>query len=538
MDKLRRSTVPKCGHGLSILVVDHDTTSLMYLASMLEQFFYKVTTTELVSVAMSLTEEGKNRFKLVMANINLDDINSVSFMRIMLKRNIPFILISSERSQKVAEKAIVYGACLHLEKPVSLNDLKYLSQHVYRKPAMAARSDHFHGIDLRTNDPKGKNKKVSETSDGGINVEANCIMELKKTRIGQILAIEDLKHGGTLSKTKRSYDDKEEKRNDKRIKPTVSEKKETIEEGGKQKKNVDQSNCSRVRKSRLVWNQELHHKFTAALSVLGDENRRPKLILKMMNEPNLTHRQVASHLQVPFYHLSHVVHYYFFVTKLAMLKIRVNEVINFGIYDSRCGSLIFPTDTNQFPNLSQQDSTAHTSSQYLYQQFPNVPQNMNQTQQWHQKRNLIVGFDPTNSNQTLQLPNMPRSVYQKPNFILDSDSTSILVNQSQVFVSSTQTTEATDYVASEYIVMPDADKSLTEITSGNPEVDTTAHAVTSTILSENWNQHSTELADLLKVLDEEVDESIGYGIEPHPGDQIDQFCEWLKEALLGNNEQP
>ena len=209
-------------------------------------------------------------------------------------------VVSSERSQNVAQKAIAYGARLHLEKPISLNDLKYLWQHVYRndkdsmkktvsfgkesraikinaaaiefKPT-AARNDHFHGIDTTTNDPKRKDKKVIETY-GGI-VEANSITGLKKNRIEQILAIEDLKHGGSSSKTKRSYDDEEEKRNDKRSKsntnPTDYEKRETTEEGGKEKKN-NQSSSSRGRKSRLVWTQELHHKFTAAISSLGDNS--------------------------------------------------------------------------------------------------------------------------------------------------------------------------------------------------------------------------------------------------------------------------
>ncbi|GAV83532.1 Myb_DNA-binding domain-containing protein [Cephalotus follicularis] len=52
---------------------------------------------------------------------------------------------------------------------------------------------------------------------------------------------------------------------------------------------------------RVVWNADLHLKFTAALSALGDTKARPKSILKMMNEPHLTQRQVASHLQVSLY---------------------------------------------------------------------------------------------------------------------------------------------------------------------------------------------------------------------------------------------
>ncbi|XWS22456.1 hypothetical protein CRYUN_Cryun29cG0036500 [Craigia yunnanensis] len=600
MDELRRSKVPGCGRGLPILLVDHDTTSLMYLASILEQFSYQVTTTEVVSVAMSMIRERKDRFKLVMADINMDDINSLSFLRILIKKGIPFILMSSERSQNVVQKAIAYGACLHLEKPISLNDLKYLWQHVYRndmdsmkktlssgkefraikinetdtefKPAVA-RNDHFHGTGMTTNDPKGKNKKVTEI-DAGI-VDLNCITRLKKTRIQHMLAIEDLKHRGSSSKAKRSYDDEEDKINDKRIKskhdPTDSKKRETTEEGGKENKN-NQSSSSKGRKSRLVWNQELHHKFKAALGALGDKNARPKAILKMMNEPNLTHRQVASHLQK---YKAQVQRIYTASTS------NLSSVTNAStiIYDKPGFSCMLPKnksvlshlghkssnfsigDTYRFLNLPQ-DSTAPISSKDQNQQFPNVPQDMhqklnvsldstdsisslNQTQQLprmlpysHHKLNFTVGSDHFNSvNQTLQLPNVPQYVHKMLNFIPGSTSTSISLNQSQVFMSSIQTTQGIDFVAAEYTAMPDAEKSQTETIVVNPEVDTTAHTVCSAILSENQNQHSPKLVDFLKVLDEEADEYRGSGIEPHPS-EVDQFCEWLKEAMLGNNEQP
>ncbi|XP_022725014.1 putative two-component response regulator-like APRR6 [Durio zibethinus] len=550
MDELR-SKVPECARGLPILVVDHDTTSLMYLASMLEQYSYQVTTTEVTSVAVSMIRERKERFKLVMANINMDDINSVSFLGILIKMDIPIILMSSERSQNAAQKAIAYGACLHLEKPISLNDLQYLWQHVYRsdkdsmkkeasfgkesgatkkneaatdaKPT-AARNDHFRGIDMSTttNDLKGE-----------------------KTRIEQILAIEGLKHGGSSSKTKRSYADEEEKRNDKRkLHPTDSEERETAsEEGGKEKKK-NQSSCSRVRKSRLVWSQELHHKFTAAISALGDKNARPKLILKMMNEPNLTHRQVASHLQK----------YKAQVQRISTAcTSNLSSVANAStsIY-GKPGLFCIPQqnklvlshlghkspnfsigDTCQYLNFPQ-ESTAPISSLYQNQQFPNVPQNI------HQKQHVTL--DSTDSisslNQTQELPSMLPYMHQKLDFIPESTVTaSISVNQSQVFVSSTQTKKSIDFVAAEYSAMPNADKSVTEIIGQNAEVDTTTYAVTSTILSENQKQHSPEFVDLLKVLDDEADECRGSGIEPHPG-EVDQYCEWLKEAMLGNNEQP
>lgn len=155
-------------------------------------------------------------------------------------------VMSSETSKNIAQKAIAYGACLHIQKTISLNELKYLWQHVYRnkgfmtktpisgnefgaikifketanepKPAVAENDDQFHYTNMTTNDPKGKKKA--------------------------------------------SYDDEEDKRNDKRMKSKLHEPTETTEEeGGKKTKNNQKE-----RKPRLAWKKELHQKFIAAFN--------------------------------------------------------------------------------------------------------------------------------------------------------------------------------------------------------------------------------------------------------------------------------
>ncbi|KAK7308755.1 hypothetical protein VNO77_42384 [Canavalia gladiata] len=50
-------------------------------------------------------------------------------------------------------------------------------------------------------------------------------------------------------------------------------------------------------KKRVVWTPELHLKFTEAVALLGDKNARPKAILNLMNVPDLTARQISSHMQ-------------------------------------------------------------------------------------------------------------------------------------------------------------------------------------------------------------------------------------------------
>ena len=52
-----------------------------------------------------------------------------------------------------------------------------------------------------------------------------------------------------------------------------------------------------VKKSRLVWTQELHNRFINALSQIGLKNAVPKNVLTLMNIEGISRENVASHLQ-------------------------------------------------------------------------------------------------------------------------------------------------------------------------------------------------------------------------------------------------
>lgn len=53
--------------------------------------FLSVTTTELASVALSILREQKEQYKLVIANMNLPDIDNLAFLHLLLKKDIPVI---------------------------------------------------------------------------------------------------------------------------------------------------------------------------------------------------------------------------------------------------------------------------------------------------------------------------------------------------------------------------------------------------------------------------------------------------------------
>ncbi|RHN59122.1 putative response regulator and transcription factor RR-A-type family [Medicago truncatula] len=54
---------------------------------------------------------------------------------------------------------------------------------------------------------------------------------------------------------------------------------------------------TQAKKARLSWSPELHQRFLWAVNQLGLDRAMPKKILKIMDVPNMTKEQVASHLQ-------------------------------------------------------------------------------------------------------------------------------------------------------------------------------------------------------------------------------------------------
>ncbi|XP_071742092.1 two-component response regulator ORR23-like [Rutidosis leptorrhynchoides] len=67
--------------------------------------------------------------------------------------------------------------------------------------------------------------------------------------------------------------------------------------GSKRRRENDEQNGNVQKKSRVVWNPEMHQKFLDAVAQLGHDKAFPKKIVELMNVPGLTRENVASHLQ-------------------------------------------------------------------------------------------------------------------------------------------------------------------------------------------------------------------------------------------------
>jgi two-component response regulator ARR-B family len=143
-------------------------------------------------------------------------------------------------------KGVTHGAVDFLIKPVRLEELSNMWQHVVRKRRTLPPSDERHLPD--TGNTQGLHKRTGSHSSGDM----------------------DQNHGGDTTG------------------PTSESKKRGAED-----KNTPQS----TKRPRVHWSSHMHSQFVAAVNKLGIDKAVPKKILEFMGVEGLTRENVASHLQ-------------------------------------------------------------------------------------------------------------------------------------------------------------------------------------------------------------------------------------------------
>jgi len=138
-------------------------------------------------------------------------------------------------------KGVIYGACDFLTKPVRIQELQNIWQHVVRRKI----------------DGKDKNKTASE--------EINCSMSGKVANEEEPCTIAGECSQALEPKTNADQNIKGDRKRKERCEA------EEVEEDDKE--NDEPSNH---KKSRLVWDAELHNKFLAAINQLGIESECDK----------------------------------------------------------------------------------------------------------------------------------------------------------------------------------------------------------------------------------------------------------------------
>ncbi|XP_037464854.1 two-component response regulator ORR22-like isoform X2 [Triticum dicoccoides] len=234
--------------GMRVLAVDDDPVCLKVLEVLLRRCQYHVTTTNQAATALRLLRENKNMFDLVISDVHMPDMDGFKLLELVgLEMDLPVIMLSVNGETKSVLKGITHGACDYLLKPVRIEELRNVWQHVVRRK-------------FSNREPNNLDfcKEISRDS---------------YHRLGQATCDRSSDQSNRASKKRKELHNEEE------------------DEG------EDNDNAAASKKPRVVWSVELHRKFVAAVNQLGIDKAVPKRILELMNVEKLTRENVASHLQ-------------------------------------------------------------------------------------------------------------------------------------------------------------------------------------------------------------------------------------------------
>ncbi|KAF7817289.1 two-component response regulator ARR12 [Senna tora] len=222
--------------GMRVLAVDDDPTCLLVLEALLRSCKYHVTTTSQANTALQLLRQNKDDFDLVISDVHMPDMDGFKLLEhVGLEMDLPVIMLSAYGDTKLVMKGITHGACDYLLKPVRMEELKNIWQHVIRRKK----------FDSKEQNNGSYQDKPYSGSDNGLESAGTSYIDQKMTKKGK----------------DQDEDEDEDHEN---------------EDPGTQKKR------------RVVWTVELHHKFVSAVNHLGIDKAVPKKILDLMNVEKLT----------------------------------------------------------------------------------------------------------------------------------------------------------------------------------------------------------------------------------------------------------
>ncbi|PPS08571.1 hypothetical protein GOBAR_AA12051 [Gossypium barbadense] len=120
--------------GMRVLAVDDDPICLKVLGTLLLKCQYQVTTTNQAISALKMLRENRNRYDLVISDVNMPDMDGFKLLELVgLEMDLPVIMLSAHSDTKLVMKGITHGACDYLLKPVRIEELKNIWQHVVRR---------------------------------------------------------------------------------------------------------------------------------------------------------------------------------------------------------------------------------------------------------------------------------------------------------------------------------------------------------------------------------------------------------------------
>ncbi|XP_045816741.1 two-component response regulator ARR12-like [Trifolium pratense] len=253
--------------GLRVLAVDDDRTCLKLLENLLRKCKYNVTTTTEAVKALEMLRENRNMFDLVISDVNMPEMDGFKLLKqVGLEMDVPFIMLSGNGDKERVMKGVIHGACDYLMKPIRMEELQNIWQHVVRK------------------------RKKIESKDQNKDAVAH------EEKISNVDGVSD---PGTTSENIANKNQIRGPKRKERSEEEEEEEEEEQEEEESEEDNDDENDEQRStrKKPRFIWDNDLHKQFVSVVSQLGLDKAYPKKILDLMNVEGLTRENVASHLQ-------------------------------------------------------------------------------------------------------------------------------------------------------------------------------------------------------------------------------------------------
>ncbi|KAI4374857.1 hypothetical protein MLD38_012802 [Melastoma candidum] len=202
--------------------------------------------------ALSILRARQQVFDLVLSDYHMPNMTGLELQKVVKREfGLPVIIMSADDSQAVIFHCLHSGAVFYIIKPVDPNNLRNIWQYVVSK----------------NNETLSKPTSIEETE----NVP-------EKDQVPS-----DQNH----EKAESSVIANKVKKKSKKDKAKLRQK-----EGGS-RAGLIVSNS----RPKVVWTDDLHHRFLQAIDCLGWENAIPTRINDLMNVSGLTRENIASHLQ-------------------------------------------------------------------------------------------------------------------------------------------------------------------------------------------------------------------------------------------------
>ncbi|XP_045811040.1 two-component response regulator-like APRR5 isoform X4 [Trifolium pratense] len=127
---------------LRVLLVEADDCTRQIITALLRKCNYKVAAVADGLKAWEIMKGRPRNFDLILTEVDLPSISGYALLTLIMEhdicKNIPVIMMSSQDSVSTVYKCMCRGAADYLVKPIRINELRNLWQHVWRRQSVTA----------------------------------------------------------------------------------------------------------------------------------------------------------------------------------------------------------------------------------------------------------------------------------------------------------------------------------------------------------------------------------------------------------------